>query len=164
MCGHSLGGVAAIIVALKLRKRGYKVTRLTTFGSPRVCTNSSISGLIDWLPHDTLRVEDEKDGIPLLPLGGGALGDKLWLLGSREGKLENAESFKFVSQDIQRQEVGQWVDSLLYNFYIPEVMMSTNTIHRLVSYETKLNTLASISLKHDTPLEPQQQRNENVKL
>eukprot|EP00603_Paraphysomonas_imperforata_P014080 CAMPEP_0114485680 /NCGR_PEP_ID=MMETSP0104-20121206/20077_1 /TAXON_ID=37642 ORGANISM="Paraphysomonas imperforata, Strain PA2" /NCGR_SAMPLE_ID=MMETSP0104 /ASSEMBLY_ACC=CAM_ASM_000202 /LENGTH=191 /DNA_ID=CAMNT_0001661813 /DNA_START=398 /DNA_END=973 /DNA_ORIENTATION=+ len=59
MCGHSLGGVAAMIVAMKLRKRGHKVTRLTTFGSPRMCTNGSVEGLLSLLPPDTLRVEDE---------------------------------------------------------------------------------------------------------
>lgn len=139
--------MAAIIVALKLRKRGYKVNRLTTFGSPRPCASGSVATLTALLPPDTLRVEDESDMIPFLPLGSGTLGSKLWLLSHREGDQQSHNSFKFIHEDLQQQEAGKWVNSTLFNlyFYSPEIILNTNTSHRALSYETKLKTLARIS-------------------
>lgn len=37
VCGHSLGGAVAMLVAIKLRKRGYAVTRVTSLAGPRFC-------------------------------------------------------------------------------------------------------------------------------
>ena len=37
VCGHSLGGAVAMLVAIKLRKRGYTVTRVTSLAGPRFC-------------------------------------------------------------------------------------------------------------------------------
>lgn len=37
VCGHSLGGAVAMLVAIKLRKRGYFVTRVTSLAGPRFC-------------------------------------------------------------------------------------------------------------------------------
>ena len=149
MVAYSLfpGGVAAIIVALKLQKRGYKVIRLTTFGAPRPCASGSVALLTALLPPDTLRIEDEGDLVPFLPLGSSTLGSKLWLLSHREGKLGTLDSFKFISSDLQLQEAGEWVNSALYNFcfYIPDILMNTNTSHRASSYEAKLKALALVS-------------------
>ena len=37
VCGHSLGGAVAMLVAIKLRKRGYTVTRAISLAGPRFC-------------------------------------------------------------------------------------------------------------------------------
>jgi hypothetical protein len=37
VCGHSLGGAVAMLVSIKLRKRGYIVTRVTSIAGPRFC-------------------------------------------------------------------------------------------------------------------------------
>lgn len=43
LCGHGLGGSAATLVALSLQKKGYHISKVTTFGSPfamseKLCT------------------------------------------------------------------------------------------------------------------------------
>lgn len=43
VCGHSLGGAVAMLVAIKLRKRGYAVTRVTSLAGPRFCWVSTLS-------------------------------------------------------------------------------------------------------------------------
>ena len=41
VCGHSLGGAVAMLVSIKLRKRGYFVTRVTSIAGPRFCRVSN---------------------------------------------------------------------------------------------------------------------------
>ena len=67
LCGHSLGGATAILVAAKLKKRGYNVTRVTTVGAPRVCTFKNVLHLSALLPPDTLRIEADTDLVCKLP-------------------------------------------------------------------------------------------------
>jgi hypothetical protein len=127
----SLGGAVAVIVSLKLRKRGYRVTRLTTFGAPRICDSSSVLALTKLLPPDALRVEDASDIIPLLPFRGDTLGDKLWLLaGNAEKREHSLRDYKFISKDLKAKASVEWIDSFLYNFHVPEIFMNTNIAHR----------------------------------
>ena len=65
LCGHSLGGAVAMIVAAKLKKRGYNVVRVTGIATPRFVENdtTAIQTLVDLLPYDTLRIEDDLDGM-----------------------------------------------------------------------------------------------------
>ena len=37
VCGHSLGGAVSMLVAAKLRKRGYNITKCTSLAGPRIC-------------------------------------------------------------------------------------------------------------------------------
>jgi hypothetical protein len=69
--GHSLGGAVAYIVAAKLQKRGYRVTRVTSVGAPRFCATPKGAKLLELtLPKDTLRIENDTDLVPFLPLFG----------------------------------------------------------------------------------------------
>lgn len=66
IAGHSLGGAVAIIVAAKLRLRGYDVEKVMTFGAPMVTDAAGAALLRDFLP--VMRVTHERDPIPLTPL------------------------------------------------------------------------------------------------
>jgi len=134
LAGHSLGGAVALIVAMKLRKRGHRVVRVTTFGSPRPCDSSSVSTLSPLLPPDTLRIESDYDIVPLFPLRGKPLGNKLWFINDSEG------SIKFVPSYLAQKEAS-WVDSFMFNFRIPELLFNASTAHRMRHYKSKLELL-----------------------
>jgi Lipase (class 3) len=129
VCGHSLGGAVAAIVAAKLRKRGYRVVRVTTAGSPRFCaTEADAARLLRLLPPDYLRVEQEYDFVPFLPPFGAHVGDKLWLIGDGRGA-------RFAT----RQSHG-WSDSVWCNFLAWEIFWWGGTSHRVPSYAAFLRT------------------------
>lgn len=67
IAGHSLGGAVAIIVATKLRLRGYDIGKVMTFGAPMVTDAAGAALLRDFLP--VMRVTHERDPVPLTPLG-----------------------------------------------------------------------------------------------
>eukprot|EP00904_Undaria_pinnatifida_P011997 jgi/Undpi1/7928/HiC_scaffold_24.g10400.m1 len=67
VAGHSLGGAVAIIVAAKLRLRGYDIGKVMTFGAPMVTDTAGAALLRDFIP--VMRVTHERDPIPLTPLG-----------------------------------------------------------------------------------------------
>jgi hypothetical protein len=62
--GHSLGGAAALILAMYLDAGGYDVGQVITFGQPKV-TNIAGSRKYDHL--DVTRVVTPKDMVPLMP-------------------------------------------------------------------------------------------------
>jgi hypothetical protein len=62
--GHSLGGAAAVMLAMYLDKQGYELGQLITFGQPKV-TNVDGADLFEHLP--LLRVVTAKDIVPLVP-------------------------------------------------------------------------------------------------
>lgn len=62
--GQSLGAAEALILAMRLRARGYRVDRVLTFGQPKV-TDSAGAAAYAALP--LLRVADVNDVVPLLP-------------------------------------------------------------------------------------------------
>jgi Lipase (class 3) len=129
VCGHSLGGAVATIVAAKLRKRGYRVVRVTTAGSPRFCaTEADAERLRTLLPPDYLRVEQEYDFVPFLPPFGAHVGDKLWLLGDGRGA-------RFA---LKRSH--DWSDSSWCNFLAWEIFRWGGRSHRVPSYTTILRT------------------------
>ena len=136
LCGHSLGGAVAFIAAAKLRKRGYNVVRVTSFGAPNTCDAAAIPVLEALLPQDTLRVESELDGVTLLPPHGRALGDKLWLL--------NKGGEKYVVRP-HSHPAFWWVDSTFFNLLFPETFIGTPTAHRSnSSYVSRLEQLVEI--------------------
>ena len=62
--GHSLGGAAALILAMYLDAGGYDVGQVITFGQPKV---TNIAGSRKYSHLDVTRVVTPKDMVPLVP-------------------------------------------------------------------------------------------------
>ena len=62
--GHSLGGAAALILAMMLDAQGYDVGEVITFGQPKV---TNISGSRKFRHLDIKRLVTPKDMVPLMP-------------------------------------------------------------------------------------------------
>ncbi len=62
--GHSLGGAAALILAMYLDAGGYNVGKVITFGQPKV---TNVSGSRKYSHLDVTRIVMPKDMVPLLP-------------------------------------------------------------------------------------------------
>jgi hypothetical protein len=62
--GHSLGGAAALIIAMMLDAQGYSVGEVITFGQPKV---TNISGSRTFKHLDVKRLVNPKDIVPLVP-------------------------------------------------------------------------------------------------
>ena len=62
--GHSLGGAAAIIIAMMLDARGYSIGEVITFGQPKV---TNISGSRKFGHLNVIRLVTPKDVVPLTP-------------------------------------------------------------------------------------------------
>jgi hypothetical protein len=62
--GHSLGGAAALALAMYLDADGYEVGRVITFGQPKV---TNMSGSRRYAHLDVTRVVTPKDLVPLMP-------------------------------------------------------------------------------------------------
>lgn len=131
LAGHSLGGAVAAILAIKLRKRGYSVIRVTTVGEPRFCSQYADGDkLLALLPKDHLRVENDQDFAPFLPPFGSHIGNKLWLI--------NNQSARFVPY-----HKHAWTDSVWLNFRIWEVLSVNGQPHRVPYYVSQIeNRLA----------------------
>ena len=65
LTGHSLGGAVAVAVALLFRSRGLAVTKVVTFGAPKLGPRETRDAAE---PLDILRVVQKDDLIPLLPM------------------------------------------------------------------------------------------------
>ena len=62
--GHSLGGAAALILAMMFDAQGYEVGKVITFGQPKV---TNISGSRKFRHLDVTRLVTPKDIVPLVP-------------------------------------------------------------------------------------------------
>lgn len=62
--GHSLGGAAALILAMMLDKQGFDIAEVITFGQPKV---TNISGSRKFKHLDIQRLVTPKDMVPLVP-------------------------------------------------------------------------------------------------
>jgi hypothetical protein len=62
--GHSLGGAAAVMLAMYLQKEGYTLGQLITFGQPKV---TNVGGANAFSRLKLLRVVTTKDIVPLVP-------------------------------------------------------------------------------------------------
>ncbi len=62
--GHSLGGAVAVAMAIQLRHEGYRITRVATFGQPRV---TDFNGAQKYASVKITRYVAEKDIVPLVP-------------------------------------------------------------------------------------------------
>jgi hypothetical protein len=67
LVGHSQGGAAAVIVAMKLAARGANIEKVVTFGAPKV---TDVAGSLSlWARSiSVLRVTLDRDLVPLSPL------------------------------------------------------------------------------------------------
>ncbi|ACI65342.1 predicted protein [Phaeodactylum tricornutum CCAP 1055/1] len=131
VCGHSLGGAVAAILAVKLGRLGYRVTRLTTIGEPRFCASEQDAEvLLPWLPIDNLRVESDQDFVPFLPPFGAHVGKKLWFL-------QHDELPRLVPAQTASSSLA-WTDSVWTNFRMWEILSANGKPHRIPSYVDKL--------------------------
>lgn len=64
LTGHSLGGALAVLLAMRLRLDGVAVSRVVTFGQPKVTTEA---GVVLFRDLPLLRVVNHDDPVPLLP-------------------------------------------------------------------------------------------------
>jgi hypothetical protein len=132
VCGHSLGGAVAVLLAAKLRRRGYQVVRVTTAGAPRFCaTEADANSLLRELPSDYLRIEQELDFVPFLPPFGAHVGNKLWLLRDTPARF------------VKKADDSWWADSVWYNFLVWETLRSKGSCHRVPTYAAELKSILS---------------------
>jgi hypothetical protein len=129
--GHSLGGAAAFLLAIKLRLLGYNVVKLTTVAAPRFCNASGVPILSRYLPPDTLRIEDDRDIVPFLPPFGRHLGDLVWLVD------------KGPARYVPFSPIYSWTDSAFVNFRMWEVLSSFSKHHRVMSHARRLEKSAN---------------------
>ena len=62
--GHSLGGAVAVAIAIQLSHEGYQVSRVVTFGQPRV---TDFNGAQKYAAINVTRYVTDKDIVPLVP-------------------------------------------------------------------------------------------------
>eukprot|EP00550_Attheya_septentrionalis_P006478 CAMPEP_0198284032 /NCGR_PEP_ID=MMETSP1449-20131203/3573_1 /TAXON_ID=420275 /ORGANISM="Attheya septentrionalis, Strain CCMP2084" /LENGTH=458 /DNA_ID=CAMNT_0043980937 /DNA_START=98 /DNA_END=1474 /DNA_ORIENTATION=+ len=138
--GHSLGGAVAYIVAMKLKKRGYNVVRVTSVGSPRYCDLESTEKLFKLLPRDCLRIEEELDIFTYLSpyRYGPQLGNKLWFVRDSSSGEKRA---RYIPYSLQVHENMKWIDSVIVNFLIPELALNWGRSHRVPVYLSDINQL-----------------------
>ncbi len=79
LTGHSLGGAAALLLAMRLEKAGGTVERLVTFGQPRVTDTAGVSAF-NRLMQKTTRVAGCDDVVPFVPSRGYTHGGNVLLL------------------------------------------------------------------------------------
>ena len=137
LCGHSLGGAVATILAAKLQKRGYRVVRLTTVGEPRFLKScEDVETIRQRLPTDHLRIESDLDFVPFLPpLGVHACNKKIWF-SSNNHRDDKASAYL-----ISCQEHFSWTDSVWTNFRAREILANRGRAHRIPSYVKHLSGL-----------------------
>jgi len=132
VCGHSLGGAVAMLVAIKLRKRGYTVTRVTSLAGPRFCRGVEERDILQkWLPRETIRIEDDLDIVTYLPLMGVSVGDKLWF----------AEDKAYMLPKDSLSGKNSWTESVWLNLRSFEVILNQSKTHRVMSYVNRLEQL-----------------------
>lgn len=140
LCGHSLGGAVAIIVACKLMKRGYHVLQVTTIGAPRVCHWDAVPTLSNFLPKDTLRIENDLDLVCYLPPHGkglfttkssGYVGHKLLF--------SSDDVARFIPASASSQ--FKWVDSFWMNGRFPEMIRAMPKSHKVPTYSDNIRRL-----------------------
>ncbi|GKY90622.1 hypothetical protein MPSEU_000035700 [Mayamaea pseudoterrestris] len=134
LCGHSLGGAVAMILAAKLRKRGYRnVVSVLTIGEPRFCwSDKDASILAAQLPKNTLRMEGDLDFVTFLPpFGSHPMVNKLWLASCDGGAVEG-EALQ--SLRIVNVHTHSWTDRVWMNLQIWKLLQLRGKPHRLPYY------------------------------
>jgi hypothetical protein len=143
VCGHSLGGAVAMLVAIKLRKRGYFVKRVTSVAGPRFCRGIEERDILEkWLPKETIRIEDDLDIVTYLPPHGVSVGDKLWIVSDHtlvDGK--RGDEAYMISRENMKAERSKWIESVWLNLRLIESLWKERKTHKVSSYASKLGQL-----------------------
>jgi Lipase (class 3) len=144
LCGHSLGGAVASLLAMKLAFRGYKVTKLVTIGEPAYLSFSSASSARQrvslLLPPQQVRIENDCDLVPYLPPFASHVGPKLWLTRRPWASQE--------TQGLWVPDPGSWwTESLILNVGIPELVARYRSAHRIPTYRRYV--LSTVSATKD---------------
>ena len=140
VAGHSLGGAVAMLVAAKLKKRGYNITNVLAVAGPRLCRGYDDRKVFEkYLPIHTIRIENDFDLVPYLPPSGVSAGDKLWLVSD-----EGIEKAFLLLKDWLDEPSNQWAESVLLNCVtkIFSIIKNQNQSHRIATHVAKLNKLA----------------------
>ena len=125
----------AMLVAVKLRKRGYFVSKVTSVGGPRFYRGIEERDVLEkWLPMNTIRIEDDLDLVTYLPPFGYSVGDKLWLCDDKCYMLER----DWLEQD---SDIAAFTESVWFNLRLFESLRKQHRTHRVASYVTKLKQL-----------------------
>lgn len=145
LSGHSLGGAVALIVALKLRKRGYNVAKVTTVGAPKLCDAEAVKILAPMLPPDVLRVEYDRDIITFMPPTGCHLGDKLLFTtditeDEESSSNTSAASARYLPSSLAESE-NKWTESFFLNCFLFETFTNFPNAHRVMTYVEHLKHL-----------------------
>jgi len=132
--GHSLGGAVAMLVAVKLKKRGYRVTNVLSIAGPRLCRGYKDRDILErLLPKQTIRIENDLDLVPYLPPSGVSAGDKLWLV-SDEGQ----EKAFMLPKLWTNNPINSWVESVLLNLKLFETIWNQSKTHKIATHVTRL--------------------------
>lgn len=134
VCGHSLGGAVAMLVAIKLKKRGYSVTRATSLAGPRFCCGVEEREILQrWLPRETIRIEDDLDIVSYLPPTGVSIGDKLWFAKDK--------AYMLSKESLSGKDY--WAESVWWNLRLFESILNQSKTHRVLSYVDGLKHLVA---------------------
>ena len=134
---------------MKLKKLGFSVTKVTAVAGARFCDPNDVKIANDLLPRDSLRIEDDLDGVPFLPPWASSVGDKLWLVNDYHNKQNDTSSSlsqyepKYIPREILLKEDHplDWVDSCWTNIRLAEILSVINTTHRISSHKTKIQSI-----------------------
>jgi hypothetical protein len=130
--GHSLGGALAVLMAMRLRVDGLPVTRVVTFGQPKVTTALGVALFRD-LP--LLRIVNHDDPVPLLP----------WETpGAAMGGL-----FRHLGEELRLADDGTWqlyaehrAEGFLLTSFAAHVGRENPKEHEMARYVARLEPLA----------------------
>jgi len=139
--GHSLGGAVAMLVAVKLKKRGYRVTNVLSVAGPRVCSGYKDRDILEsLLPRQTIRIENDLDIVPFLPPSGVSPGDKLWLVLDK-----GQEKVFMLPKEWLKDPMNSWAESVLLNLKLFETIWNQSKTHKIATHVTRLkNNLKDI--------------------
>mmetsp|Transcript_28625 Transcript_28625/g.57618 ORF Transcript_28625/g.57618 Transcript_28625/m.57618 type:complete len:426 (+) Transcript_28625:214-1491(+) len=139
--GHSLGGAVAMLVAVKLKKRGYRVTNVLSVAGPRVCSGYKDRDILEsLLPRQTIRIENDLDIVPFLPPSGVSPGDKLWLVLDK-----GQEKVFMLPKEWLKDPMNSWAESVLFNLKLFETIWNQSKTHKIATHVTRLkNNLKDI--------------------
>lgn len=133
---------------MKLKKRGYNVTKVTAVAGARFCDPNDVKIANDLLPRDSLRIEDDLDAVPFLPPWASSVGDKLWLVNDYHNKANDPSSLlryepKYIQREIllNQDHSLDWVDNCWTNIRLPEILSAVSSTHRIISHKLKIQDL-----------------------
>lgn len=135
VAGHSLGGAVAMLVAVKLKKRGYRVTNVLSVAGPRVCRGYEDRDILErLLPKQTIRIENDLDIVPYLPPSGVSAGDKLWLVTDK-----GQEKIFLLPKTWLNDPINSWVESVALNLKLFETIWNQSKTHKIATHVKRLN-------------------------